>query len=383
MEAAAWSMAADSEETEQGSLRRQLAAGGVETGTESPSWPAVGTADSRAPEKPADAKKQRLSHASFAQHLAEKSAVSSLSEAVTNLIQNHHDVTNIVNVKRFTRKICEALFAFTGTARILSLKDLNKILGVHPMQTVWLYTIDRKGCDQWIKKKIISMDDFPAYGFEDPLLNEIQKQEVELAVERTDGLIDERTWFSARKQNQMQYHAARTITAACANRFHLTTFLFLTTAEYTTATKRIHSQFGCTQVLVVEFLVGCNGMLSPANFTSFLADPEIKKETDSSTKRALSAALQASGIVIVLCETEVVRNLDRMLRELLEERNSFEGAICFGYCVVVPFREFNNSQLQILMDERFIDVSSNKTCSGAVPHLVIDLAQDRSGDWAS
>jgi len=67
-------------------------------------------------------------------------AVGTLLENQTNLIQNHHDVTGIVNVKRFTGKICQELFTFTGTTTMLSFEDLKKMLGAQLTTDVWLYT---------------------------------------------------------------------------------------------------------------------------------------------------------------------------------------------------------------------------------------------------
>jgi hypothetical protein len=349
----------------------------TEKGCSSVAWVNDGAAVAHAYHVPTAVKKQRVSKPSreqFARYSGVKAGFCTLSEAVHNLIQNHQDVTGIVHVKRFTETICQALFTFTDTTKVLSLKDLNKIVRAHISSDVWLYTLNRKGTDQWIKSKAFSMDDFPVYGFEDPLLGEMHqllRMETELALQRSDRLMDERSWFSTRKMQQMQYHAARTITAACANRFHLTTFVFLTTEEYNIAAKRLHSQFACTQISVVEFLVGYDGTLPPGHITAPLTNEVTTKETDSAMEKALLAATQAAGIVIVLCEVEVVRNLAIILNNLVSDTSQFPGAICFGYCVVVPFCNFEDSDLQELMDRTFL-----KKRSGLVPHMIIDLAQE-------
>jgi len=344
----------------------------------------VTIAAERVADAQADSKRQSLATTekkNFKQYLAVKMAVGTLSEAVTNLIQNHHDVTGVVNVKRFTEKICQTLFNFAGDCSTLSLKDLNKIVGAQLTADVWLYTLDRKGSDQWIKKQAFTMDDFPAYGFEDPLLHELyalQKTEVLLENQRAGALMDERDWFSARKAVEMQFHAARTITAACANRFHLTTFMFLTLDEYETTTKRLHSQFGCTQIPVMEFLIGYDGMMPPGANTMLLAEDDINKQKEPAIKNALTMVMQAAGIVIILCEFKTVNSFHKMFIEIMSDNSAFQEAICFGYCIVVPYCNFDDSELNRLMHEKFLQATVDKTSEQFckfVPHLVVDLAK--------
>ena len=300
----------------------------------------------------------KASRKDFERYAGMKVAFCSLSQAVRALIQNHQDVTGVVHVKRFTGTICQALFTFAGTTKKLSLKDLHKTLRAHISSDVWLYTLNRKGTDQWIKNKAFSMDSFPAYGFEDPLLNEmhqLQRMETERTLQRSDGLMDEKSWFNTRYMQDMQFHSTRTITAACANRFHLTTFMFLTTEEYTNAVQQLYSQFACTQIPIVEFLSESGGMMRSGH----------------AMEKALSAATQAAGIVTVQCDVEVVRNLGNILNNLMSDTSQFPEAICFGYCVVVPFCTFEDSELQKLMDRSFL-----KKRNGLVPHMVIDLAKE-------
>jgi hypothetical protein len=310
-----------------------------------------------------------------------------LSQSVANLITNHLDIAGVVNVRRFTQTVCDRLHTFAGSAQRVSLTDLHEFTTGSGGQTTsegsaYLFTIPRTGARTWLQLASHAAE------LEDPLLRQLQQQEQNYMC--SEGLMDERTWFSAMATGQMQCHAARTITAACAHRFNLCTFVFCKDmSEFNDATKRLLSQFSTTLVPVLEFLVGYAEDLPQGSFTQTAALRQGPlRDMKHTMELQLEQNMVRAGIVVILCEVAVLRNFEKMLDKVVSDRLGVQEAdgaanqkkAWLSYCVVVPSITFKDRDMQRIMDQKFLGQTS--TNAGAVftpygiPYVVIDLAQE-------
>ncbi|KAJ1493585.1 hypothetical protein T484DRAFT_1767842 [Baffinella frigidus] len=281
-----------------------------------------------------------------------------LSESVAMLIESHLDAKDIVNVRRFAQRICDGICSFAGRAHKLSLTDYRFAMPrraasrAFSVDDVFLRDEgdaaasssaeerssngDPSDVDSSTEERSSNGDPFDVdlpefadhrmHDFEptecmlgDPfLLEELHAQErpyTGLTEGRVcaQGLWGERAWLSAKTTaDQTQCHTARSITAACAHRLNLTTFVFCENmAEFSDAVLRLQAQFGNTRVPVMEFLVGdwCDlpTPCSPASHGVWVSMDEVSLR--DAMQRSLKDTMQRAGIVVV----DVVRLLDEML----------------------------------------------------------------------